>query len=190
MNVLAREPLSGAVEPARTAPRTFALTFGAMPTQKDWTDRRTITWPALARILTNHEVGPKAGSCVVPAIFRGTRRHKANADQIALVMLDTDCGHTLEEIEAAVRTRGWAAIIHSTHSHLTTTTVAKTTAWDKFSGACPTDAARHFLIDKGYLPRIAEGARVGNIIDAEVTFEHTPCPKFASSCASSAHGER
>lgn len=178
MDALPPEPLSTAVEPVSVAPRTFALTFGATPTQKNWTDRRTVTWPALAERLTKHEVGPKEGSCIVPAIFRGTRRHKADADQIDVVVLDSDCGHTLEEIDAAVRTRGWAAIVHSTHSHLTTTTCVKKTAWDKFSSVHLTDAERLFLIDKGYLPRVAVGARVVSVTDTEVTFEHAPCPKF------------
>ena len=69
MDALPPEPLSTAVEPVSVAPRTFALTFGATPTQKNWTDRRTVTWPELAEKLTKHEVGPKEGSCIAPAIF-------------------------------------------------------------------------------------------------------------------------
>lgn len=93
-------------------------------------------------------------------------------------MLDADCGHTLEEIEAAVKARGWAAIIHSTHSHLTTTTTVKRTAWDKAFADCPIDAERLFLIGKGYLPRVAAGAHIINETADEVTFEHQLCPKF------------
>ena len=178
MNALPREPLPGGVAPARTAMRCFTLTFGATEMQKDWTDRRTITWTELGEKLTRHEVGPKEGPCIVPATFRGTRRQNADADQIDLVVLDADCGHTLEEITSSVLGRGWAAIIHSTHSHLTRTTQAKRNAWDKFCDVHPVDTERRFLIAKGYLPRIAEGARVTNITDTEVTLEHAPCPKF------------
>ena len=54
-----------------------------------------------------------------------------------LVVLDADCGHTLEEIETAVTAHGWACIIHSTHSHLTTTTTAKKSHWGKFFEGIP-----------------------------------------------------
>lgn len=156
--------------------RTF--TYGASHTATIWQDRRALMWPALSDLLTKHQRGRKEGSCIVPAVFRGKARKKEDADQIDLVVLDADCGHTLEEIESAVRARGWAAIIHSTHSHLTTTTTVKRTAWDKAVAEPPIDAERPFLIGKGYLPRVAEGACIANETAEEVTFQHQPCPKF------------
>ena len=81
--------------------------------------------------------------------------------------------------------RGWAAIVHSTHSHLTTRTTVKSSHWEKFVREFPADAEwlfpdaeRLFLIGKGYLPRVAEGARLGKMTADEVTLEHAPCPKF------------
>ena len=62
--------------------RTFACTFGQGLTQTVWNDRRNLTWPALADLLTKHERGRKEGSCIVPATFRGTRRIQADADRI------------------------------------------------------------------------------------------------------------
>lgn len=159
--------------------RTFACTFGQGLTQTVWNDRRNLTWPALADLLTKHERGRKEGSCIVPATFRGTRRIQADADRIDLVVLDADCGHTLEEIETAVTAHGWACIIHSTHSHLTTTTTAKKSHWGKFFEAYPAGNAREFLIrEKHYLPRVAEGARIGTVNGVDMTFEHQACPKF------------
>ena len=93
--------------------RTFSFTFGAH-TQVTWNDRRGVTWRDLTGILTAHSVGRKEGTCIVPAVFRGDRRHKTDADQIDTAFLDSDSGATLEEIAAAVRQRGWAAIIAST----------------------------------------------------------------------------
>src|SRR4051794_27756289 len=98
----------------------YGFTFGTAHTQISWDDRRSATWPDLAKMLTTHKRGPKEGSCIVPAVFRGARRHKADADQIDIIALDADCGHTLDEIKTAVESHGWAAIIHSTHSHMTT----------------------------------------------------------------------
>ncbi len=171
--------MNAAPRPPDTGARTFAFTFGTSETQRIWGDRRRLSWPALTELLTKHKRGRKEGSCIVPAIFRGTRRIQAEADQIDLIVLDADCGHTLEEIETAVTARGWACIIHSTHSHLTMMTTAKKSHWDKFSEANPAGDARGFLIgEKHYLPRVAEGARIGAVNGVEITFKHQPCPKF------------
>jgi len=63
----------------------------------DWTDVRALTWPALAAILTAHGVRSKAGTCIVPAVFSGGRRKKAEAVQIEVATLDSDSGATLDE---------------------------------------------------------------------------------------------
>lgn len=158
---------------------TIAVTYGASHTARAWPDRRTMTWPDLAAMLTTHAPGSKEGPCFVPALFRGDRRHKADAEQIDLAVLDADAGHTLEEIEGAIRSRGWAAIVSSTHSHLTTTTTVKKTHWQKFVDECPIDAERAFLIEeKNYLPRVAEGANISHEDAQTLTFAHAPCPKF------------
>ncbi|MBF0562323.1 MAG: hypothetical protein HQL37_09935 [Alphaproteobacteria bacterium] len=158
--------------------RLFTVTLGQGDTDKVWTDQRSLTWTQVCQLLTDHREGPKRGSCLVPARFRGTRRHKADADEIALAVLDSDCGHTLAEIETAVRTRGWAAIVHSTHSHLTTRTRAAKAAWEKFRAECPIEAADFYLRHKGYLPRVTAGAAVVEDTGREVTFAHPPVPKF------------
>lgn len=159
--------------------RAFTFTAGVSETQSTWTDRRSATWQELAALLTKHERGPKEGACIVPATFRGTRRAAAEAERIDLVMLDADCGHTLDEIEEAIKAHGWAAIVHSTHSHLAASTRAKVSHWQKFHDACPIDAERVFLIEeKGYLPRVAAGATLDAVDDTYAVFEHAPCPKF------------
>src|SRR4051812_13203368 len=83
--------------------RNYGFTFGVSHTQEAWLDRRTATWPELMEMLTKHAQGRKEGSCFVPALFRGQRRIKSEADQIDLAVLDADAGHTLEEITAAVQ---------------------------------------------------------------------------------------
>ena len=61
--------------------------------------------------------------------------------------------------------RTTAAVIHSTHSHLTTRTTVNKSDWDKFVDECPIDAERVFLIKNGFLPRVAEGARLTTTTD-------------------------
>lgn len=160
------------------AAHTFGFTFG-MHTHTNWTDRRRLIWPELAELLTRHEIGHKEGACIVPATFRGERRHKADADKIDAVFLDSDSGATLEEITAAVRLHGWAAIVSSTHSHLTTVTKAKRSNWDKFLAECPIGAEAAFLTEtKGMLPRVAEGATIDREQGEFIYLRHQPCPKF------------
>jgi hypothetical protein len=160
--------------------RAFRFTFGHHLQKDDWSDVRALTWSALADLLTTHTIGPKAGTCIVPAVFSGGRRKKAEAVQIDVAMLDSDSGATLDEIRAAVTARRWAAIISSTHSHLTTRTTVKGTEWQRFQrdhGAAAT--AEAFLLEqKDYLPRIAVGAKVAAEVGEHVLFEHVPCPKF------------
>ena len=158
--------------------RTFTLTFGRGDTDRVWRDVRSLTWAELCRLLTDHREGDKRGPCIVPARFRDERRTQADADEIGIVMLDADCGHTLDEIAAAVRAKGWASVIHSTHSHLTTQTKANRTRWEAFRADCPIAAEDYFLRDKGYLPHVTENARIVETLDKDVVIEHAPCPKF------------
>jgi hypothetical protein len=158
--------------------KTFFCTFGTY-TQTTWTDRRNMSWQDLVSLLTTHAVGRKEGTCIVPAVFRKNRRHKADADEIGAAFLDSDGGATLDEIAAAVRAKGWTAVISSTHSHLATTTRANRQNWRKFFSDCPIDAETAYLVKvKGMLPRVAAGAVVERETEEFVIFRHRPCPKF------------
>jgi P4 family phage/plasmid primase-like protien len=156
----------------------FTVTFGHDSTDSVWTNVRSLSWSDLCAVLTNHREGGKRGPCIVPARFRGQNRKQAEADEIGIVMLDADCGHTLEEIATAIRAKGWAAVIHSTHSHMTTRTTVNRARWEAFQAECPIAAEDYFLRDKGYLPHVTAGATVIETTDKEVTFQHSPCPKF------------
>lgn len=159
----------------------FTATFGVYNQTGPWTDIRALSWPELTAKLTAHEVGPKEGSCIVPATFSGKHRRKADALRIEVVMLDSDTGATLQEISDAIARQGWSAVVSSTHSHLTTITRAKRGNWDNARiGALDQDVAPATFLkaEKGYLPKIAAGAQVQAEDDEYVTFKHRPCPKF------------
>jgi hypothetical protein len=161
---------------------TYSLTFGVYNQSGPWIDVRALIWPELAALLTRHDIGPKEGSCLVPAVFADTRRTKDDALRIAVALLDSDAGATLEEIRDAIARRGWTAIISSTHSHLSTRTKANRGHWERFRAATAEDpdrAAEAFLRrEKGYHPRVAAGARLVEETDEQVVFAHQPCPKF------------
>src|SRR4029077_9627204 len=82
-----------------------------------WNQRRVLA--DLLPRFTQSPLGPKDGTCFTPAIFSGNRRNKMQAVEIGVVVLDSDCGHELHEITAALDAAGYEAIIHSTYSHLT-----------------------------------------------------------------------
>lgn len=159
-------------------PDGFVLTFGYYTQKSDWTDRRCLAWPVLVETLTTHEVGPKEGTCIVPATFRGTKRAKADADCIEVAFLDSDSGASLDEIRTALAARGWRGIIASSHSYLTTTTTCKRGNWDKYRLQHGDDVAAFLEADKGYLPRVAVDAVVASKTEDTVTFRHQPCAKF------------
>lgn len=168
-------------EVASSTEPTYTVTFGTYNQATLWTDIRALTWPQLVNLLTHHAIGPKQGACIVPAVFCGGRRRKAQAERIEVAFLDSDAGFTLEEISAAIGRHGWRAIISSTHSHLTTRTCARRSHWEKFRstvGDADLAPAAFLECEKGYLPRIAQGARLAEETDELAVFEHQPCPKF------------
>lgn len=91
-------------DPASEWAGTF--TFGMFNQSRRWTDVRSYTWNMLAALLTDHQIGSKAGTCIVPAVFRGTRRHQLDARQIDVVLFDSDSGATLAEIRSAIARAG------------------------------------------------------------------------------------
>jgi hypothetical protein len=164
---------------------SITLTFGHYIQKEPWADVRTLTWSEMAQTATSHEVGAKTGTCFVPAVFapsvgkaewnkgeNGQWRVKAAARQIDAVFLDADAGHSLEEITTAVKAKGWAAIVSSTHSHLTTESTVSLSVWEK------TKDPAAILKEKGYLPRVCEDATMVGITGRDVLLKHEPCPKF------------
>lgn len=88
-------------ENAAVPPATYACTFGLYNQEAPWTDVRQLSWTELAAQPTTHTIGRKEGTCLVPAIFSGTKRAKSDAARIDVVFLDSDSGCTLVEIKAA-----------------------------------------------------------------------------------------
>jgi hypothetical protein len=115
--------------------QTYSFTFGHYLQKDDWTDTRVLTWDVLATILTSHTVGSKKGSCIVPAVFSGTCRKKAEAQRIDVAFLDCDIGTTLDEIRDAVAAQGWAAIIIDPALIVLTTRRSGTAGAGRWSGS-------------------------------------------------------
>lgn len=155
----------------------IAITLGRNKLDTDWTHQKRMSFAELAAKLSRSPPGAKDGPCFTPAIFSGSKRNLNQSVQIDIAPLDSDCGHTLDEIRAAVENAGLEAIIHSTYSHMTTETQVSVSAFEK-SGI---DDVSAFLREtKSFLPRVVEGARIlGKSRDgANFIVEHNPCPKF------------
>lgn len=160
----------------------YRFTFGDFNQSSAWSDRQTLSWPQLASILTHHEIGQKEGRCIVPATFSGEHRKKHDAVRIDVAFLDSDAGATRDEIELALRKRGWAGIISSTHSHLNKTTEVAKSHWEKYCAQTAGEAEHlpgaYLEEEKGYRSSVAKDARILTMKDKIVVIEHQPCPKF------------
>jgi hypothetical protein len=129
----------------------FQITLGARMAQGEWPQRETLTFDAFATKLSQSPAGPKDGTCYTPATFRGINRKKNDADEIGIVALDADCGHSFEEIIDAVEKAGLAAIVHATHSHLTTESEISCRDYDKWADAHPgRDVAAYMREKRSY----------------------------------------
>lgn len=163
--------------------KLFTLTHAASHTATRWDDKRTFTFDKLTQLFTTPKVGPKAGPCYTPAVFRGTERKMDDADQIDVAVLDSDCGHTLEEIRAAITGKDWPAVIHSTASHLKAVTEIAAAPFEKWAAQNGGKSVEDYLLEKkSCLPRVLSGAHIvgdpGTGPARKLTIEHQPCPKF------------
>jgi len=167
-----------------SAPRALAATFGASKAQTGWSPALPLAWPQLCELLTTHEVGSKDGKCIVPASFKGSRRHKNDAARIDLVMLDSDSGAPLAEIVTALEACAWAGLVSSTHSHLGNTTRVGRGAYEmwlrkaELSQDDPSGPRRYLTEFKKMRTEVAAGASIKTKDDTEVCFSHQPCPRF------------
>lgn len=152
---------------------TSEVTLGRSKTEKEWRER--IPFSNLLPKLIVAPLGQKDGTCYTPAIFRGTKRNLLDADQIGFAVLDSDCGHTLHEIVAAIDAAGYEALIHSTHSHLITQTEISCIDFEK-SGL----GVQAYMVKKSFLPRVVRDAQIIRTDEGGVyhVVEHEPCPKF------------
>ncbi len=162
---------------------TIHLTFGKSHSEVKWSDRREITLDQFAEILNRPGVGNKNGECYTPAVFSGTARRMDQTVRIDVAVLDSDCGHNLIEIEGALQRLGWVSIIHSTHSHMSDTTLIAAAPYEKWLADNGGKGISDYLGEKkGYLPRVLKGAEIvdemrdGNALNLIV--RHAPCPKF------------
>lgn len=159
------------------------FTFGRSRSDVRWTDKREYTFDDFARLLSTSQVGGKDGTCYVPAIFTGLARKMDQAAQIDVAVLDADCGHSLDEIRSAVAAKGWRAIIHSTHSHMSDRTIIAALAAEKWMRETVGAPIGAYMVEKkGYLPRIMHGAQIiDDVTDGNTrnfVVQHHPCPKF------------
>jgi hypothetical protein len=162
------------------------ITVGPSHRTMRWTDRRTLTFEEFSAFLYNNgaPVGTKDGECFTPALFTGAARRMDHASQIDVAVLDSDCGHTLAQIELSVRAHGWRAIVHSTYSHMTSTSTVSADAAEAWLLDHAGSSIGDFMIArKGYVPAIMAGAKVvdDRINDngkRDLIIAHAPCPKF------------
>ncbi len=164
--------------------QTFSLTFGRSRSEVKWVDRQDLTFQQIAERLSTSPVGSKDGPCYTPAVFAQHSRKMEFAQQIDLVVLDADSGHSFEDIKAAVSAKGWRAIVHSTYSHLSTESHIAAEAAEKWMLDNPGAPIGAYMVSKkNYLPAVMHGAQIIDEVKREnnkrdLIIQHSPCPKF------------
>lgn len=99
--------------------KQYRITCAHNTRETIWGDVRSYSLDELCSVMTDHKEGAKDGKCFTPAVFRGTRRKKMDAQQIDLLVLDCDTGETEEQIISALKKNELYGVIYSTHSHMT-----------------------------------------------------------------------
>ena len=122
---LDEEPADGPSAPMNIDDLPIYLTIASSIEAKRW-EERVATWGVFKEVLEEHpEWSKKDGLSYLPGKLNGTERKKNAVEELYLLVLDSDRGDDLTEIAARIRALGYAAIVHSSYSHLSAETKIK-----------------------------------------------------------------
>ncbi|MGM5053305.1 phage/plasmid primase, P4 family [Rhizobium sp. 814_E9_N1_1] len=156
-------------------------------TSKNFAPKEILTKDYILEALF-HKEGNKEGSCWCPATFADGHRANAKAEQSELAVLDCDRGDRLDDIVAAIECSGYAALVTSTHSHLTEGVYVSVTTWNRWCERNTGSDAPDYLIAHGYRDHVAAGATFVEVDGKKKVFprkgdrffkiRHAPCEKY------------
>jgi len=116
------------------------------------------TWAQFKRDLSEHrEVSKKDGPAYLPGKLNGTERRKNAVERLDLLVLDSDRGADLKEIASRLRALGYAAVVHSSYSHLSCQSLIKFDDYKRHTGTgeVTAEGAQAYLIEKkGFRPEV------------------------------------
>ena len=165
---------------AKSQVRRFNLTIGFSKSQAVWTETMSLTFSELAERYSKCKTSEnKDGPCVVPATFSGKKRRAVDVERIDALFLDSDSGHTMEDLIERIEGGGFKAIIHSTFSHMSNTTEVARVRWDNWVEEVGELFTEEFLDEtKNLLPNVLKDAALYQTTAANAIFHHQPCPKY------------
>ena len=126
------------------------LTIAGSIESKQW-EERVATWGTFKEVLAEHpEWATKNGPSYLPGKLAGTQRKKNAVEELYLLVLDSDRGDDLRQIVERIRALGYAAVAHSSYSHLSKETRIKFDDYKRHAGTGEVTAerAREYLINK------------------------------------------
>ena len=140
------------------------------------------SWGDFVKQLLDHcEQADKDGFAYLPGVLKGQRRINTAVESLGLVVFDCDRERLASVREKAVAS-GWEGVLHTTHSHLTTSSIVGLSAYQAFAGqidVLPKIVAQ-FLSRKKRFPEYSlEGLRVVSVNESSGTIEvaHGPVEK-------------
>lgn len=161
-----------------TANKEYEIVVGGNLKQTEWPNRQSLTWDQIVKLLSDHQEGPKNGSCYVPGVFNGKGRKSESVYRVDLAVLDSDAGHDLDEIIERIEPHGWMAIIASTHSHQKTSTTAIKSLVEKAGSP-----EMYLAVKLKYLPELCTGATLEMLPEKterghDCVIRHQPIPRY------------
>lgn len=166
-----------------------SLCFSAADTHssKSFKRRKISTKDYVLQALVHRE-GRKEGSCWCPATFAQNRRSNINAEAATLAVLDCDRGDRFQDIVAALEQRGYAALITSSHSHLSRSVFVSKTAWQGWSERNPAAEVEAYLAAQGFREHVVAEAAFEEVDGHRKVYRrngehfykihHAPCEKY------------
>ena len=114
--------------------RKFTITTGPRAKHKVWDKPESIDLARLAEELTFHRHrDSKDGPCYIPGSLVGNNRTAGGVNQIDILVYDIDGGQTFAELDAILNELNVVAFLHTSFSHLTTTTKIASNAYEQWA---------------------------------------------------------
>jgi hypothetical protein len=113
----------------------FQLSLSKTAKQNKFWKTQKYTLEQLSGVFQHEVSAQKDGWCFVPGALAGGERKNTAVTQVDFLVYDIDCDMTVEALDAKLDILGTYAIMYTTYSHKTTTTLVATSAYLKEADA-------------------------------------------------------
>lgn len=175
LEVLGEYRIDDVIYDLQGLPAHITISTATAHTSTLWV-KKTLTLGEFVKRMRTHSIGSKQGSSWTSGTFRNGKRKNANAEEIGLIVFDSDHGASLDYIISRLKEKGWAALIISTYSDGIRIKKVPKKVWDKQPQNMTPE---RFLLNLKYSKVVAKDAKISPRSTKEIIYiTHNPCPKF------------